>query len=422
MSRPRRSVPREGVVRDAGRSGDGVVPTDDGVVFVAGALPEERILFEQTRRRRGVQRGQLIKVLEASDGRVEPECKDWSRCGGCPWMIADASLEEKLKRHSVEHALSAWNELTGVNINVDWVPSCQSEHYRSRARLHWLDGRLGYRCQGTSHVQDIEYCLVLRPALQNTWELIRKSMSAVLNGEGEIVLSQGLDETVSVVLRTHSEQTSAVFDACAVLAEDPSVGGVALHAMGVSKPAKWGDPTSVSKTAEDLTLKVPPGGFTQANAEVNAALIDRVLEYTQPAGKKVLELYCGSGNLTVPLSKEASSVVAVEYDTAAAKHCQRNVKSNGLKAKVVEGYAEKYPSGRFDVVVLDPPRTGAASAIERIAQEKIKRVVYVSCDVATLSRDIRTLAAHGYALTHATALDMFPHTAHVETVVALELM
>jgi 23S rRNA (uracil1939-C5)-methyltransferase len=149
--------------------------------------------------------------------------------------------------------------------------------------------------------------------------------------------------------------------------------------------------------------------------------VRRVLELARPAERDVLELFAGAGNLTVVLAREAKSVLAIEQDADAADACRQNLRARGLTATVRTDDAESYrPPSRPDVVVLDPPRTGAPGAIARLVHVGVPEIVYVSCDPPTLGRDLKTLAAAGYALTDAVALDMVPQTAHLESVVRVE--
>ncbi|MFW2390427.1 MAG: class I SAM-dependent RNA methyltransferase, partial [Polyangiales bacterium] len=167
-------------------------------------------------------------------------------------------------------------------------------------------------------------------------------------------------------------------------------------------------------------LEGPAGAFTQANDAVNARLVDAVVRLAEPEGLRVLELHCGIGNFTAGLAAKASVLVAVEQDPRAVEACQRNLQRLGLRARVAVGDANQPPKGQYDVVVLDPPRQGAKALFE--SSQLLpgpKRIVYVSCDTATLARDLRFATAKGYRVDRLIAFDMFPQTAHLESLVRL---
>jgi 23S rRNA (uracil1939-C5)-methyltransferase len=185
-------------------------------------------------------------------------------------------------------------------------------------------------------------------------------------------------------------------------------------------PAAWGHVESAIPAYDGTSLKAPAGSFCQANDAINRLLVDYVTQLARPTGMRILELHCGVGNFTVSLAKTAAALVAVESDPAACEACRANVARRGLEARVVRGDANHPPEGRYDVVVLDPPRQGAKELFEDgRALERAARVVYVSCDSATLGRDLRLARNRGFRLDAIMAFDMFPQTAHLETLVRL---
>jgi 23S rRNA (uracil1939-C5)-methyltransferase len=173
--------------------------------------------------------------------------------------------------------------------------------------------------------------------------------------------------------------------------------------------------------SDGLPLAAPAHGFAQVNASVNALLGRRVVELAEPAGARVLELYAGHGNFTIALAAHASELLAVEGDTAAADACRENLRSRGLTRASVRAsdVGQLQLRARYDVIVLDPPRAGCAKLAALASDARPERVVYVSCHMTTLSRDLQALRALGYRADRALALDMFPQTGHVEAVVRM---
>lgn len=395
----------EGDVRAVGRGGDAVVETPEGIVLVPGALPGERVELELTSSKRGAARGHLKRVVREAEARVEPPCAHASRCGGCPLMIADAALQREIKLGFLREACDG---LPGADdTEAQWVASPHDFGYRRRARLAWHRSTLGYRALRSKRVADVDDCMVLMPPLRAAWTETREQLANVLRGTGEIQLERAADGRVVVALTTDDDQAPVLFDACASLAGRPPIAGVTLGAGDSVAAATWGDAHAVL--------------FSQANEGINAALVQAVAELAEPAGVRVLELHAGLGNFTVELaSRDPSALVAVEQDPRAVEACQADLERRGLRARVTVGDANHPPKGRYDVLVLDPPRQGARALFERShVLPGPKRVVYVSCDTATLERDLRLATDQGYRIDRMIGFDMFPQTAHLESLVRL---
>lgn len=411
-----------GTVRDLSRFGEGVVKTGLGMVFVPGVLPGERVELAAVRRLpKGILHTDKVRVIDRSAQRVEAPCPIVSRCGGCPLMIGSPKLQLKFKRGLLQGAIE---KLPGAHeIRTGWVSAVRVLGYRKRARMHWSAGarpRIGYYPPRSRVVTDVRSCAVLDPALDAAFSKLRGVLGPHLSGTGELHLAMG-DGGVVVALRSEVGQPPLLYEALEVLVTEGVVVGAALRAGGATVDATWGAPREVRDHGGGERLVGPVAGFSQVHDEVNRALVSRVVELANPAGRDVLELFSGAGNLTVALAATARSLVAVELDEAATDACRENLRARGIEATVRTGDAETYRAPSTpDVVVLDPPRTGAPGAVKRIVGLGVPEVVYVSCDPPTLGRDLGTLAAHGYVVTDAVALDMFPQTAHVECVVRLE--
>lgn len=414
----------EGTVRDLSRFGEGVVKTEMGPVFVEGVLPGERVALSGVRKHGKVLRTDRVRVLDPSTQRVEASCPIVGRCGGCPLMIATAPLQAKFKRGQLEEALTGLPGADGLT--VGWVGTHQSLCYRRRARLGWdASGsrpRIGYRAPRSDQVTDVRSCAVLDPVLDTALSAIRRHAGDHLRGTGELHLAMGGSGQAAVaVLRSETAQPPELYAALEALVGRGELAGAALRAGGASVDAIWGNPREVRKGVDGAPLLGTVGGFSQAHDEINAALVKRVVELARPAGRDVLELFAGSGNLTVALAREAKSLLAIEQDASAADACRDNLRARGITATVRSDDAETYRApARPEVAVLDPPRTGAPGAIARLAKIGVPVVVYVSCDPPTLARDLKTLCDAGYRITDAVALDMFPQTAHVESIVRAE--
>lgn len=412
----KRSV--EGNVRAVGRGGDAVVETVGGVVLVPGALPGEKIELELTSSKRGAARGRLTRVLRAAAARQQPPCPDAKRCGGCPLMIASPDLQRRIKEGFLRDACRG---LPGADdTDIGWVASPTGFGYRRRARLAWHRNTIGYRRLHSKLVSEIAECIVLSQPLRSAWSEVRECLAPSLHGDGEIQLQLTGADRVVVDLRANRDQLPQLFEACTLLCTRPIIAGVTLRTGDALHPATWGEVHVVLPGADGEALEGPVDAFSQANDEVNAELVKAVIQLAEPEGARVLELHCGIGNFTVGLAAHAKSLVAVERDPRAVEACQRNLERRGLRARVAVGDANHPPKGRYDVVVLDPPRQGNRALFEsRSLLPDPKRIVYVSCDTATLARDLRLAAAQDYRIDRLIAFDMFPQTAHLESLVRL---
>lgn len=408
----------EGRVREIARGGEAVVETAEGVVFVAGALPGERVRIGGVARSGGARRGALLEVIEPSPERIEPSCAIAGACGGCPLIHASAASRQQTLAGFVRAALA---EGGAAELVPELVAAPSAVGYRRRARLHFDRGRIGYQGWRSRELIDVVRCAVLDDVLAAALERVRATLAPRLHGRGEIRLARGggRGEAAVVAVVAGGAQPEPVYRACEDLARQPGIAGTALDAGATGTFATFGDPRERTLGADGIALTGTVGGFSQAHEAINRALVGRVAELAEPDDARVLELYAGHGNLSVALACRAASFVAVESDAAASAACRENLRARGMaRAEVVTADAASYAAGgAADVVVLDPPRTGARDAIEAIARRKPERIVYVSCDPATLGRDLRLLRERGFVADTATAFDMFPQTAHVESVV-----
>ena len=412
----------EGRVRGLGRQGAGAVETAQGVVFVEGALPQEQVRLRLLPRRRGALHGELSKVLEPSPQRVEPPCQLSSRCGGCPWMNLAEEAQREVKRAWVEQAVRAFAE-PGLVVEIEHSPTAFD--YRRRARLAFTArGRkrcLGYRPGRSADVVDVAHCLVLDASLQRGLESARAHLLPVLEGDGELWLAHSTAEQPVVWLHARGPQPPAVYDGLRALVQDQVLAGAALRVGADGPVATFGEPRQAMIAADGQLLWGPPFSFSQSNGAVNTALAHWVRSMAQPAGQRVVELFCGHGNLTVLLASSASQYHALEADALSVAACRENLAARGITAAhLCVGDAAGYRGPvAADVVVLDPPRSGARDVMETIRRLSPRRVVYVSCDPATLRRDLSQLHGFGFGVEAARAFDMFPHTTHVEAAVLL---
>jgi 23S rRNA (uracil1939-C5)-methyltransferase len=404
-----------------GSGGDALVRLDDGTeAWGRGLVPGDVGTF--VARREGARTFVSLVALEtASEHRVEPACAHAERCGGCPWMAAAPALATDAKRDAVSRAVDA-------RVPVEWAPAESAVGYRRRARLafdHARTGlRLGYRGARSNDVIDIASCAVLEPALAAALPQLRAALEHA-KGKGELRFTLGVGGGAIAAVRAESAQPPALYDALRALVDAGTLVGASLAiaepgSREPSRPAVFGDAVERTPTADGEPLLGTLDGFSQANDRVALAMARTVAEWAEPAGARVLELYAGHGNLTVGLARDAAQLTAVEQSAEASRALRANLAARGLAGHVITGDASTAPTQSVDVVVLDPPRTGALDALPVVLAARPERIVMASCDPRTLERDVRRLTASGYTLRAARAFDMFPGTPHVEAVVRLD--
>jgi 23S rRNA (uracil1939-C5)-methyltransferase len=420
-------------VRDVVPSGDAVLETEIGVVFARGGLVGESVRVSLDAKGGKVRRGRIVSVLTPSASRVEAPCVYAERCGGCALMHADPEAQRALQVGFLRDALRKVGAPDELEVRL--THSERTLGYRRRARLSFRRARgpaqLGFRRERSHELVDVERCIVLVPELGRALTSLRNTVLTLLEGEGEISLALGRDGGAVVVIKSPLAQPPALYAACQALVSGAHgtvagegaahIAGVALYVAGTTKPGLFGDAREWSEGHDGAPLEGTVGGFSQAHAEINRALVSRVVELAATREQRVLELYAGTGNFTVALAPGAASYTAIEQSADAVRALRDNLAARAITAKIVEGdVAQKLAGPPVDVVVLDPPRTGAPGVLTALLARKPRRIVYVSCDPATLARDVSELLVRGYRLRWAEAFEMFPQTADLESVVLLE--
>lgn len=421
-------------IRDLSHDGRGVADLDGRRVFVAGALPHERVVLKPRQRRRRQQDAELVSIVETSPHRVAAGCDYFGRCGGCALqhMAYEAQLE--FKRNV---AVQAFRRIAGIEPD-GWLPTVHGSqwNYRRKARLgvKHVEGKgrvlVGFRERAAPLITDMSRCPVLaRPldtALGDLAETIAATSVKARLPQAEVAIG---DDRAAVVLR---------------VLDPPSAGDTAGFRgfgdrHGIDVYLQTGGPGTVEPLDGEarrlhyalpefaLELEFEPTDFVQVNREINARLVSAAVDVAAPqAGERVLDLFCGIGNFSLPFARRAGTVLGVEGDPGLVARAARNAEANGIRnARFVAADLTQtdwsFLAERWDLLVLDPPRTGADEIVSRIGPLAPSRIVYVSCHPATLARDTRTLVErHGYTLATARVFDMFPHTHHVEVMAYFE--
>lgn len=408
-------------VAEVAAGGLGVAKSERyGVVMVPRVIEGELVTAQWDGASRPL-RGRLMRVEEPSAERVAPPCALVERCGGCDFM--HMSLAEQRRAHgrivarALAHALRS--EVPAPICHDAAAPLA----YRERARLVYAaDGpsvRVGYRRAGSRELVAVSACGVLVPALEGLLPRLPEWLAGA-EGDGELGLALGLEGRPVVSVRARGELAPGTFGRLDAAVREGLLAGARVETEGAKVPATFGDPRPHMRGADGSPLRFAEAAFTQPSEAGAMALAQRVAELAREggAGRHVVELFAGSGTLSILLARDTASFVAVEAFEDAARAARENLAARGLGGRVVATDAETFPlPPRTDLVVLDPPRTGARGAAQRIAESRAREVVYVSCDPPTLARDLALLAAAGFVLDTLETFELFPQTSHVETLV-----
>lgn len=403
----------------------GVGRVDGKVVFVPGTVPGDEVEVALDEEKKTYATGHVVTLRRPSSQRRPPPCPYVPRCGGCPWQQVAYSEQLRAKEDIVREQMRRIGGIAEPPI-LPIIPSPQEWHYRHRIRLRTEENaRLGFYQASSHELVEIESCLIARESMTAELREARAWLTTLRTTvhRMELITSEPARGVVLVgnaegAFHKDDETTCTNF-----LHAHPAVSGLMLFGRGWRRV--WGDPSvSLDLGHDGLMLTVSPGVFTQVNLAGNRMLIRALLELADlQAEQRVIELYCGAGNLSLPLAHRARELIGIEQDRIAIADAQVNAARAGLKntrfvcASALTGVQDLLRSGvRSDVVVLDPPRAGAAEVIDAIPRLGAQKVLFVSCDPATLARDLRRLSTHGYHTRVLQPLDLFPHTYHVETI------
>jgi 23S rRNA (uracil1939-C5)-methyltransferase len=420
---------------DLTHDGQGVADLDGHRVFVSGALPGEFVRLAPRRRRRRYQEADLVRVLRSVESRVDPPCPYFGRCGGCAVQHLAYAKQVEFKETVVREALARLADLEPAEwlapiIGPEW-------YYRRRARLgvRFVAGKgrvlVGFKERATRYITDMSNCRVLVQPL----DALPGQLATLINQmtlkqrlpQAEIAAGESARAVVLRVLDAPTEEDLRLLiefgqqHEIDVYLQRGGPGTVQALDPETTKPLAYGLPEF------GLTLEFAPTDFVQVNARVNEAMVSWTVEQLGvESSDRVLDLYCGLGNFSLPLAKRAAVVVGVEGEGGLVARAAHNARRNGLENTrfVTADLSEpgwSFMRESWDLVVLDPPRSGAHVAVTQMARMGPRRIAYVSCHPATLARDAKELIdSQGYRLCAVGIADMFPHTHHVETLALFE--
>jgi 23S rRNA (uracil1939-C5)-methyltransferase len=417
--------------------GRGVARIEGKVVFLENALPGERVRFTRLSRRRYHDTGRAVEILEPSPHRVNPHCPHFGLCGGCvlQHFAPDAQRVER-QRQLLDQLLHIGKVAPATILPPIAGPAYG---YRRRARLgvRFVEKKggvlLGFRERSRSYITNLDRCPVLHPRFAELLRPLRELVSrlSVPDRVPQIDLAAG-DNATALVLRHLMPLTP---DDIAQLRDFGAQHEMQIHTLA-NPPARKvvlypddPDPLYYRLPDQGISLFFEPTDFVQVNGPANEALVERVIELLAPIPQdRVLDLFCGLGNFTLPIARKAAFVTGIEGDASLVARARGNAEYNAVGN--VEFLAEDLYAGEpcgqwwsasYDKLLLDPPRTGAMEIVKQVPRFGARRIVYVSCNSATLARDAEVLVhKHGYEMSAAGMADMFPQTGHFEAIAVFD--
>lgn len=435
---------------DMDARGVGNLVNDDGsqgkVIFVEGALPGERVRFLSYRKKSKWEAANMTELLRESAQRVTPRCPVFGVCGGCAMQHLAPAAQVAIKQRVLEDNLWHIGKLRPQMVLRPIHGPTWGYRYRARISVRNVPKKggllVGFHERKSSYITDMHSCDILPPNVSAMLVPLRALIASLSIMEHvpqvELAVGEGEGSTVTaLVLRHMVPLPEADATRLKTFAERHRVQWWLQPAGPDSATQFYPLDQSLHYALPEFGIVMPfkPTDFTQVNHQINRVLVARALRLldVQP-GDRVADLFCGLGNFTLPLATQARAVFAIEGSNALTQRAEQNAKTNGLQDKITFACrnlfditsAELAALDAFDRMLIDPPRDGAMALCEALADlppsSKPVRIVYVSCNPATLARDAHLLVQGGYVLAKAGVVNMFPHTAHVESIAVFDFL
>ena len=406
----------------------GIGRIDGRVLMVPQTAPGDKIVARVVEDKERFSIGEAVRIISASPARRAAPCPYIRECGGCPWQHLSYETQLAAKQQSVDDALRRIGKLSGYDLRPI-IPAAQEYNYRRRIRLQVGQAReVGFYGPSSHRLVKIDACLIAGEELNRIMETVRRWVRGISTEIEQLELVTGDDPNqIVVVARARKGFEPGDDSGCvSLIGMGPGIQGLVISGDNWHKV--WGEPRIVVRPNADLNLTLDADVFTQVNPEGNRRILEEILKAAdfQPADR-VLELYSGAGNFTLAIARKTEGVLAVEGQRACINNGKLNAQKKGINnirwvcAPVPKAVSDlKRRGDKFSKIVLDPPRAGAKGIEADLAALGAGKIFYISCNPATLARDLAALDKLGYKLSTVQPIDLFPQTFHVETLAVLE--
>ena len=429
---------REAVIESLDHEGRGVSHVDGKTIFIDGALPGERVRFVSHRVKPRFEVADVERVLEACAQRVKPPCPHFGVCGGCSMQHLEATAQVAAKQRVLEDALWHLARARAGELYPPIVGPAWGYRYRARLTVRMVPSKggllIGFHERRSSYVAPMEECAILPPHVSAMVPRLRALIAGLSAPDRLPQIEIAVGEGITVLVLRHLQAFTA--------ADEARLAAFA-HDEGVQVWGQLSGPDSARRLfpaeAPGLAYTLPefgvsmafrPTDFTQVNMGINRLLMRRAMQLLDPRpGERIADLFCGLGNFSLPIAKLGARVVGVEGSDALVRRAGENARANGLEARSEFYAANLFEAtedsiaalGHLDKMLIDPPREGAVAVVKALGPSAPGRIVYVSCNPATLARDSAVLIHEkGYRLKGAGIANMFPQTSHVESIALFE--
>lgn len=426
------------IIESLDQDGRGIAHADGKVVFIEGALTGERVTYNAYRKKPSYELAKVDQILRQSFMRVQPKCVHFDMCGGCSMQHLDARAQVAAKQRILEDNLERIGKVKAETI----MPPIygQTWGYRQRARLsvrHVIKkGKtlVGFHEKSSRYVADMQHCEILPPKIANLLPLLAKMNEGLSIRDDlpqiEVAVGEHVDVLVLRIMKPLSNEDEATIKQFA----DTHQVQFWLQTRGPETVVPFyplGAPAlSYSLPEFGITMPFSPTDFTQVNSSLNRLMMSRAMRLLSPRkGERIADFFCGLGNFTLPIARSGAEVIGIEGSASLLQRAAQNAASNGLEANTRFSVMNLFEMneetlaklGHFDKMLIDPPRDGAFELVKALGADAPQRIVYVSCNPATLARDAEVLVHQkGYVLKAAGVMNMFPHTSHVESIALFE--
>lgn len=431
------------LVESLDHEGRGVAHVDGKTVFIDGALPYERVIYSAYRKKPTFENAETVAVLKESFIRATPRCPHFGVCGGCSMQHVDFSAQVAIKQRVLEDNLQHIGKVRAESMLPAVAGPAWGYRHRARLSARWVEKKgsvlVGFHEKNSSYIAEMRECAILPPRISGLIMPLRRLIAQLSIRERmpQVEIAVGADLDI-LVLRNMDP----------INARDEALLRAFIDERAGERPLQfWLQPKGPDscypfypESAPRLTYRLPefavempynPTEFTQVNPQINGVMVARALRLLDPQpGERIADMFCGIGNFTLPIARSGATVLGMEGSDALVRRARENAGHNGLDrqveyrmANLFEVTEESFAAlGRFDKMLIDPPRDGAVQLVKAFTDETApKRLVYVSCNPATLARDAGILVhLKGYTLKAAGIINMFPHTAHVESIALFE--
>jgi len=428
------------IIESLDQEGRGVAHVDGKAIFIEGALPGELVTYSPYRKKQNFELAQVAQILKPAFGRVVPQCEYFGTCGGCSMQHLDARAQVAAKQRVLEDNLKHIGKVEAELILPAIYGAAWGYRYRARLSVRYVAKKdavlVGFHEKRSSFIADMQACEIMPARMSALVMPLRKLIGALSIRQRlpqiEVSLGEDVDVLVLRILEPLNTQDEAMLK---VFADQHRI-QFFLQPGGPKTAYRFypQDAPELNYTLPEFDILMPfhPTEFTQVNPSMNRVLVRRALNLLDPRPEeRVADLFCGLGNFTLPIARCGAHVVGYEGSAALVRRAEENADRNRLASRtqfteinlfeVDEAWLQE--QGHLDKMVIDPPREGAIAVVTSLgkAQTLPRRIVYVSCNPATLARDAGVLVhRNGYSLRAAGVVNMFPHTAHVESIALFE--